>query len=158
MARRNKWKSDLEDKLLAAWKKEHPKIPIETQHRFHPTRRWRFDFAFPAIYLAIEVQGYGHGHASYMGMATDYEKHNEAIRHGWVVMYFMAHDLERQAIRKTLSYIHNTIILRSNSIGQVQSYANTIKPKSTTPQEMFERMKNAKSYQRRTSKTKRGTR
>ena len=29
----------------------------EQQHRFHPTRRWRFDYAFPSVKLAVEVDG-----------------------------------------------------------------------------------------------------
>ncbi|HAT10302.1 MAG TPA: hypothetical protein DCS97_06855, partial [Planctomycetes bacterium] len=27
------------------------------EHRFHPTRKWRFDFARPDIHLAIEIDG-----------------------------------------------------------------------------------------------------
>lgn len=70
---------------------------------FHPRRKWRFDFAFPRIRVAIEIQGYGHGHASYMGMASDYEKHNEAVRYGWYIIYLMSHDIEN--IDVTIEYV-----------------------------------------------------
>src|SRR6187551_2874790 len=27
------------------------------EHRFHPTRKWRFDYAFPIAMLAVEIEG-----------------------------------------------------------------------------------------------------
>ena len=27
------------------------------EHRFHPTRRWRFDFAWPKLLFAVKVYG-----------------------------------------------------------------------------------------------------
>lgn len=84
-----------------------------TQHIFHPTRQWRFDFAFPKIKLAIEIQGYGKGHADYMSMSNDYMKHNEAIRLHWSILYFMGHDIKDDAIHKTIKYIIETIDIRS---------------------------------------------
>lgn len=66
---------------------------------------WRFDFAFPPVKLAIEIQGYGRGHTSYMGMYADYQKHNSAIRHGWRIIYLMSNDLKPDTIEKTLAWI-----------------------------------------------------
>lgn len=80
-------------------------IPIATQKRFHPTRLWRFDFAFPNLMIAIEIQGYGRGHADYMSMHQDYQRHNEAVRLGWKVYYFMGIDIEGDAIHKTIEYV-----------------------------------------------------
>lgn len=74
---------------------------------------WRFDFAFPKIFLAIEIQGYGKGHASYTSMDKDYKKHNEAVRCGWSILYFMGHQLTDETIEHTIKYVISTINLRT---------------------------------------------
>lgn len=64
------------------------KIEFEREHRFHPTRKWRFDFAIPKIGLAIEVEGglYINGrHNRGEGYENDLEKYDEAMRLGWTV-------------------------------------------------------------------------
>ena len=66
------------------------KVPhFETQHMFHPTRKWRFDVAWPELKIAIEVQGFGPQHNSKKGMENDCEKHNAAILLGWRILYYM---------------------------------------------------------------------
>lgn len=73
------------------------KIDFVAQHRFHPTRRWRFDFAWPEKLFAVEVQGLAKptyskrgklilgGHQSIAGIKNDLEKYDEALRRGWRV-------------------------------------------------------------------------
>lgn len=59
------------------------------EHRFHHTRRWRFDFAWPERMLALEVEGgiWGVGrHTSGAGFEKDCEKYNTATVHGWRVL------------------------------------------------------------------------
>lgn len=70
---------------------------VVMEHRFHPTRRWRFDFAVPGRKLAVEYNGHGHTgrghigrHATITGMSGDCEKLNEAQRLGWTVLQFTA--------------------------------------------------------------------
>ena len=51
------------------------------EYRFHATRRWRFDFAYPDLKLAVEIEGGiwrrgRHNRAS--GFVRDAEKYNEA--------------------------------------------------------------------------------
>jgi len=72
---------------------------------FHPTRQWRFDFAWPDHKVAIEIQGFGKGHNSYAGMSSDYEKHNAAMLLGWKILYFMGHDLDPYRRANTISTI-----------------------------------------------------
>lgn len=72
-------------------------IDCEREYRFHPSRRWRFDFAIPEKMLAIEVEGitfYGKNndgsmrigrHQTGKGMEADCEKYDEAMRLGWTV-------------------------------------------------------------------------
>lgn len=70
---------------------------------------WRFDFAFPNLMIAIEIQGYGQGHAAYSSMHQDYVRHNEAVRLGWKVYYFMGKDIEGEAIHKTIEYVQRLL-------------------------------------------------
>ena len=59
------------------------------EHRFDPIRRWRFDFAWPARMLALEVEGgtYSGGrHTTGAGFEKDAEKYAEAAISGWTVL------------------------------------------------------------------------
>jgi len=84
--------------LLAAF----PGEEIVTELRFHPVRRWRFDFAVPSRMLAVEYQGHGQAgkpkdgkahfgrHGSLVGMTGDCEKSNAAQILGWRLLNFTA--------------------------------------------------------------------
>lgn len=59
------------------------------EYRFHPVRRWRFDFAFPEYKIALEVDGgiWVRGrHNRGAGMQADMEKFNTAAGMGWRVL------------------------------------------------------------------------
>ena len=59
------------------------------EHRFHPERRWRFDHAWPAEKVALEVDGgtwTGGRHVTGAGYAADLEKLNTAVAMGWRVL------------------------------------------------------------------------
>lgn len=60
--------------------------PPAQQHRFHPTRGWRFDFAWPDRMLAVEMDGglwMNGGHSRGSGQLGDMEKQAEAVLLGW---------------------------------------------------------------------------
>lgn len=60
-----------------------------TEHRFHDTRRWRFDYAWPEHQVALEVEGgvwVGGRHTSGAGFVKDMEKYNEAACMGWRII------------------------------------------------------------------------
>lgn len=64
-------------------------LDVEQEYRFHPTRKWRFDYAIPAIKLAVEVEGgvwTGGRHTSSKGFLGDMEKYNEAALLGWCLI------------------------------------------------------------------------
>jgi very-short-patch-repair endonuclease len=71
---------------------------VQMEYRFHPVRRWRFDYAVPEIKLAVEYQGHAgfigkggaSGHSSITGLTGDCEKMNSAQAHGWRVLSFTA--------------------------------------------------------------------
>lgn len=63
----------------------------EREYRFHPSRRWKFDFAFPALKIAVEIEGgaWSNGrHNRGSGFRADLEKYNTALLLGWSVFRF----------------------------------------------------------------------
>lgn len=69
----------------------------EREWRFHPTRLWRFDFAWPQQHLALEFEGLfirrvgGEAilrgrHATRKGVIEDMHKYAEAALLGWRVL------------------------------------------------------------------------
>lgn len=97
--------SKLEQKFFAAWvDASQERLPAPLCHEnggeqmFHPTRKWRFDFCWPELMIAVEIHGGTFArsrgrHSRGIGHTEDFEKHNEATRLGWDVYYFTAKDL-----------------------------------------------------------------
>ena len=59
------------------------------EHRFHPTRKWRFDFAWPEQKVAMECEGgvfTNGGHTRGRGYLEDCEKYSEAAALGWRII------------------------------------------------------------------------
>ena len=59
------------------------------EYRFHPTRKWRLDLAWPDLQIAVEVQGgiwTGGRHTRGQGAARDYDKLSTAAVMGWCVI------------------------------------------------------------------------
>ncbi|MEE9710084.1 hypothetical protein [Aeromonas caviae] len=60
-----------------------------TELIFHPKRKWRFDYAWPASMIALEVHGGIHSggrHTRGRGFVEDLAKMNEATLLGWTVL------------------------------------------------------------------------
>lgn len=82
----------------------------QAEFRFHPVRRWRFDFAAPAVRLAVEYHGHSgmlgrskSGHSTISGLTSDCEKLNHAQLLGWrwialTAMHFSARDRARHKL------------------------------------------------------------
>jgi len=74
-----------------AWWSLDRKIEVVKEHKFHPERKWRFDFAVPAKMIAIEYEGLNSersGHTTLSGYTKDTEKYNAAQALGWKVIRF----------------------------------------------------------------------
>jgi len=73
------------------------------EYRFHPVRRWRFDFAWPELMISVECEGGIHSngrHNRAKGFEQDAEKYNEATKLGWRVYRFSTGQIVRgEAIR-----------------------------------------------------------
>lgn len=76
--------------LLTVQLADDPEIPApEIEYLFHERRKWRFDFAWPAQKMAVEIEGgtWIQGrHTRGAGFQDDCEKYAEALLLGWRVL------------------------------------------------------------------------
>ena len=89
----------------------HGLPPYVTEYRFHPVRKWRLDYAWPAQKIALEVHGGVHSggrHTRGEGFTADREKMNEAAAAGWVVIEATAEQIRNGQARAWLSQIFNS--------------------------------------------------
>lgn len=64
---------------------------IKTEYKFHPTRRWRFDYYHPETKTAFEYEGIiaaKSRHTSITGYTADCDKYNAAAQMGIKVFRF----------------------------------------------------------------------
>ena len=79
-----------------------------TEYQFHPTRRWRFDYCWPELKIAVEVHGgtYTNGrHTRGGGFTVDREKMNEAAIYGWTVLEVTSAQVRSGQMRQWLDRI-----------------------------------------------------
>jgi len=75
---------------FAHWCMVHHIPRPEPEHLFASPRRWRFDYAWPALRVALEIDGavWTQGrHTRGSGRLADMEKFNAAATLGWRVLY-----------------------------------------------------------------------
>ena len=66
------------------------------EFRFHPSRKWRFDWAWPDKSIAVEVDGAtwtAGRHTRGAGVEEDCEKFAEALLAGWRVLRVTTHQV-----------------------------------------------------------------
>jgi very-short-patch-repair endonuclease len=74
---------------LRVWMGMPPMEPFVREYRFHPVRKWRFDYAFPEHKVAVEKDGgvwSGGKHGRGSGIVKDHEKQNHAAMLGWRIL------------------------------------------------------------------------
>lgn len=76
---------------------EEEKLPVpHYEFKFHPTRKWRWDFCWPEQMVALEIEGglfVGGRHARGSGIAKDMEKSSAAASLGWRLLRVQPNDL-----------------------------------------------------------------
>jgi hypothetical protein len=82
--------------IVSAWFRDAGLPEPEFEWRFHPTRKWRFDLAWPGHKVALEVDGgiwVAGRHSRGAGVKADWEKINTAQLLGWRVFRCEPRDL-----------------------------------------------------------------
>ena len=81
---------------------------LEREFRFHPTRRWRADFAHLPSRTLIEIEGgiYVNGrHNRGAGFAADLEKYLEASLAGWRVVRLGPNELTAESVGRLVTMV-----------------------------------------------------
>jgi len=106
-------KSELEEIFLYQIKAFSLPKPIR-EYKFHPKRKWRFDFAWTDQKIAVEIQGgtwKGGRHTRASGYRNDREKMNEATLLNWKVFEFTSDMVKKGEgiilLEKALKYMTN---------------------------------------------------
>ena len=84
--------SELEETLALYLRVAGLPDPVK-EHRFHHTRKWKFDFAYPDKMIGIECEGLTapwmkSRHTTNDGFTKDCEKYNQAALDGWCVLRY----------------------------------------------------------------------
>jgi very-short-patch-repair endonuclease len=80
---------------------------LEREFRFHPTRKWRSDFAHLPSRTLIEIEGgiWVRGrHTSPKGFAADAEKYLEAALAGWRVIRLVDDQIKTPVIERIVAF------------------------------------------------------
>ena len=112
--------------LFTALCRQHGLPQPVPEFRFHATRKWRFDFAWPEHRLALEVDGaiWTRGrHSRGSGIVAEHEKFNAAASEGWRVLRTQPRTLA------TLATI--ALVKQSLATGQHSQNTNHSSPQSS---------------------------
>lgn len=77
---------------LLTWCNERA-IVLQEEYKFHPKRRWRFDWCIESLKVAFEYEGIfseKSRHTNRQGYSKDTEKYNAAASLGWRVFRYTA--------------------------------------------------------------------
>lgn len=137
---KSKWEVALIDQIANS---DLPRPELE--YKFHPSRRFRFDIAYPEYMVAIEVEGGSWGkpvvchncgtvvkerkrnggmipvfsggrHNRPGGFSKDVEKYNEAAILGWILLRFTPNEIKNgKAIEYIRRVLEATAIMRELS-------------------------------------------
>ena len=92
--------ADKSQLFLDAWKLVTNWPAPDAEYRFHPVRKWRFDFAFPVKKIAVEIDGnaWGTTGGGRHMQDKDLEKRNAATSLHWRVFHFSPGMLKRDPV------------------------------------------------------------
>jgi hypothetical protein len=82
------------------------RLPLYTEYKFHPKRKFRFDYAIPMVAFEYEGGIYQKSrHTTATGYSKDCEKYNQAALLGWRVFRFTPAHFSKREIGKTFEII-----------------------------------------------------
>jgi len=147
---KNLKKKELERAFDTQFKALGSDLPKPTvNHRFHPSRKWKFDRAWAEHLVAVEIEGgiYGrqikchkcgtiqrarkkdgsvgaiirpsYGHASFARFKGDAEKYNEAAKQGWLILRFVREDILGDPF-SMVETIRSTLEIRRWRVSMIQ--------------------------------------
>lgn len=99
--------SHLETRFSILWRACNGPALI-SEYPFHPTRKWRLDFAVEGKKTAFEIEGgrwSGGRHNRGSGMASDCEKYMEAALLGWRVIRLVDCQLKAPTIERLIKFV-----------------------------------------------------
>ena len=103
--------STLERKFMLLWTDMGgPDLAME--HKFHPERRWRFDFAHIKERVAIECEGgtwSGGRHTRGRGFEEDARKYFEAEMMGWTVFRLTSKMVKAPTLARIKAYLEHRL-------------------------------------------------
>lgn len=96
-------RSALETGFLNLWQTfaRNQPAPVE-QHKFHPTRKWLLDMAWPPQKVAVELEGglFVRGrHSRGAEYSKDCEKHRALVLMGWALLRYTNLDLRQRPMQ-----------------------------------------------------------
>lgn len=93
-------------------------LNFNREYRFDEIRKWRFDFAWPELLFAVEIEGitYDHGrHQRKDGFEKDLEKYQAAMLQGWTVYRCSPMMVVRGAAINTILSMLQTLLERNTN-------------------------------------------
>lgn len=91
---------------------KHFGIPYpELEYRFHPVRRFRIDYAWPDVKLAVETEGgiwRGGRHTRGPGFSRDMVKYNLLTELGWRLLRYEPKKIDYEQIKKVFDTLRLT--------------------------------------------------
>lgn len=88
------------------------KMPApHAEYKFHPSRKWRIDYAWPVVKLAVEIEGgvfrQSKGrHTNPSGFIKDIEKYNALTEHGWHLLRYIPGKIDCNQISRIYKMFH----------------------------------------------------
>ncbi len=111
--------SELECLFEQIWNETYPDFPLQSEVKFYPNRRFRFDFLEPRSKVAIEINGgnYAQGrHTRASALESEYEKMLLAASCGYTYIILTYNMIENDGEKGFLATIEG--IIRSKISGR----------------------------------------
>jgi very-short-patch-repair endonuclease len=105
-----KAKSEPEEAFAIAWKALNGPAP-EREFEFNPMRKWRFDFCWPDVQIAVEIEGgiyegdHRGRHMRQLGFTDDCVKYADAALRGWRVVRLTPPMIQPELLKEIMAAV-----------------------------------------------------